>query len=172
MGASDSSASARGGPASRGQLKQEDFESAAHDHQEPAIWMTSFDMSFQTSSHADGAKAGKQRTLVRIMFCPGARSTTAPPQAVKWSDFSTNNAKSVLAGVQWIVESLKDFKVEKMTGEVKPGAMLSRSSPLPIYQYPRERAGSQVLICWQLWRDDFALNPAPAGFRPVARSHG
>jgi hypothetical protein len=39
--------------------------------------------SFQLSSYVDGAKAGQQRTLVRIMFCPGAGSATASPQAVK-----------------------------------------------------------------------------------------
>jgi uncharacterized protein len=81
--------------------------------------------SFHLSSYAAEAKAGKQRTLVRIMFCPGGGSTTASPQAVKSIDFSTSHAKSILAGVQWVVESPKDFQVEKMSGEVKPGAMLS-----------------------------------------------
>jgi len=81
--------------------------------------------SFQLSSYVDGAKAGKQRTLVRIMFCPGGGLATASAQAVKSIDFSTNHAKSMLNGVQWVVESPKDFKVEKMTGEVKPGSMLS-----------------------------------------------
>jgi hypothetical protein len=101
------------------------------DQHSVAIWFNADPISpaeaesFQISSYVDGAKAGKQRTLVRIMFCPGAGSTTASPQAVKSIDFSTNNAKSVLAGVQWVVESPKDFKVEKMTGEVKPEAMLS-----------------------------------------------
>jgi len=81
--------------------------------------------SFQLASDVDGAKDGKQRTLVRIMLCPGAGSATASPQAVKSIDFSTYNAKSVLAGVQWVVESPKDFKAEKMSGAVTPGAILS-----------------------------------------------
>lgn len=81
--------------------------------------------SFQISSEANGAKAGKQRTLVRIMFCPGGGATTASAPAVKSIDLSTNHAKSPLAGIQWVVESPKDFKTEKMTGEVKPGAMLT-----------------------------------------------
>ena len=81
--------------------------------------------SFQVSSYADGAKAGKQRTMVKIMFCPGGGATTASAAAVKSIDLNTNHARSPLAGVQWIVESPKDFKVEKMTGEVKPGAMLT-----------------------------------------------
>ncbi|MGH9808741.1 MAG: tetratricopeptide repeat protein, partial [Terriglobia bacterium] len=56
--------------------------------------------SFQSSSYADGAKAGKQRTLVKIMFCPGGGATTASAAAVKSIDLSTNHAKSPLAGIQ------------------------------------------------------------------------
>jgi Sel1 repeat-containing protein len=81
--------------------------------------------SFQTSSYADGAKGGKQRTMVIIMFCPGGRGPTASAAAVKAIDLNTNHAKSPLAGVQWVVEAPKDFKVEKMNGEIKPGALLS-----------------------------------------------
>ena len=101
------------------------------DQHSVAIWFNEDPISpeeaenFQLSSYAAEAKAGKQRTLVRIMFCPGGGSATASPQAVKSIDFSTNNAKSMLAGVQWVVEAPKDFKVEKMSGEVKPGAVLS-----------------------------------------------
>jgi len=101
------------------------------DQHSVAIWFNEDPISpeesanFQLSSYAAEEKAGKQRTLVRIMFCPGGGSTTASPQGVKSIDFSTNNAKSALAGVQWVIESPKDFKVEKMTGEVKPGAILS-----------------------------------------------
>ena len=81
--------------------------------------------NFQVSSHADETKAGKQRTQVTIMFCPGGGSSTASAAAVKSIDFSTNHAKSPLAGVQWVVEAPKDFKVEKMAGEVAPGGMLA-----------------------------------------------
>jgi TPR repeat protein len=101
------------------------------DQHSVAIWFNEDAISpsevegFQLSSYADEAKAGKQRTLVRIMFCPGGGGATASPQSVKSIDFSTNNAKSMIAGVQWVVESPKDFRVEKMSGEVKPGSMLS-----------------------------------------------
>jgi hypothetical protein len=81
--------------------------------------------SFQMSSYADGAKAGKQRTMVKIMFCPGGGATMASAAAVKSIDLNTNHARSALAGVQWIVESPKDFKVEKMTGDIKPGGVLA-----------------------------------------------
>ena len=81
--------------------------------------------NFQMSSYASDDKGGKPRTLVRIMFCPGGGAATAAAAAVKSIDFSTNNAKSPLAGVQWVVEAPKDFKVEKMTGEIKPGGTLT-----------------------------------------------
>jgi hypothetical protein len=81
--------------------------------------------SFQTSSYADGAKGGKQRTMAVIMFCPGGGKETASAAAVKSIDLNTNHARSPMAGIQRVVQAPKDFKVEKMTGEVKPGGALS-----------------------------------------------
>jgi hypothetical protein len=80
---------------------------------------------FQMSSYADGTKGGKQRTMVTIMFCPGGGQATASPAAVKSIDISTNHAKSPLVGIQRVVEAPKDFKVEKMAGDLKPGGTLS-----------------------------------------------
>jgi len=81
--------------------------------------------SFQTSSYADGAKGGKQRTMAIIMFCPGGGKETASAPAVKSIDLNTNHARSPMAGIQRVVEAPKDFKVEKMTGDIKPGGALS-----------------------------------------------
>jgi len=81
--------------------------------------------SFQVSSYVGEAKGGKQRTQMQIMFCPGGGTATASAAAVKSIDLNTNHAKSPLLGVQWVVESPKDFKVEKMTGDVKPGGRLA-----------------------------------------------
>jgi TPR repeat protein len=81
--------------------------------------------SFRTSSYADGAKGGKQRTMAIIMFCPGGGKETASAAAVKSIDLNTNHAKSPMAGIQRVVQAPKDFKVEKMTGEVKPDGALS-----------------------------------------------
>ena len=81
--------------------------------------------NFQMSSYADGAKGGKQRTMATIMFCPGGGQATASPAAVKSIDINTNHAKSPLAGIQRVVEAPKDFKVEKMAGDLKPGGTLS-----------------------------------------------
>ena len=81
--------------------------------------------SFQLSSYADGAKSGKQRTMAIIMFCPGGGKEAAAASAVKSIDLNTNHAKSAMAGIQRVVEAPHDFKVEKMTGDIKPGATLS-----------------------------------------------
>ena len=81
--------------------------------------------NFQTSSYADGTKGGKQRTMAIIMFCPGGGRETASAAAVKSIDLNTNHARSPMAGIQRVVQAPKDFKVEKMTGEVKPGGALS-----------------------------------------------
>ena len=68
---------------------------------------------------------GKPRTLLQILFCPGGGKPTASAAAVKSIDLNTNHAKAPLAGVQTVVEAPKDFKVEKMTGDIRPGAPLS-----------------------------------------------
>jgi TPR repeat protein len=81
--------------------------------------------SFQTSSYASGDKDGKQRTMAIIMFCPGGGKGTAAASSVKSIDLNTNHAKSPMAGLQRVVEAPRDFKVEKMMGEIKPGGTLS-----------------------------------------------
>ena len=81
--------------------------------------------SFQMSSYAGGEKGGKQRTMATIMFCPGGGEATASPAAVKSIGINTNHAKSPLVGIQRVLEAPKDFKVEKMAGDLKPGGTLS-----------------------------------------------
>jgi len=96
-----------------------------------AVWFNEEPISaqeakdFQTSGAVDAAKNGTQRTLVLITLCPGGGAPTASPAAVKSMSLMTNHAKSLLAGIQWNVKSPKDFKVEKLSGEVKPGGELS-----------------------------------------------
>ena len=81
--------------------------------------------TFQMSSHADGTKGGKPRTMVTIMLCPGGGQAAASPAAVKSMDINTNHAKSPLAGIQRVVKAPKDFKVAKMVGDLSPGGTLS-----------------------------------------------
>ena len=81
--------------------------------------------NFQMSSYTSGDKGGKPRTMATIMFCPGGGQATASGAAVKSIDINTNHAKSPLVGIQRVVEAPRDFKVERMTGDVKPGGTLS-----------------------------------------------
>jgi hypothetical protein len=80
---------------------------------------------FRMSSYADATAGGKPRTMAIIMFCPGGGNPTASAQAVRSIDLNTNHARSPMAGIQRVVQAPKDFKVEKMTGEVKPDGLLS-----------------------------------------------
>jgi TPR repeat protein len=81
--------------------------------------------SFQMSSYADGTKDGRTRTMAIIMFCPGGGKQTASATAVKSIDLNTNHARSPMVGIQRVAEGPRDFRVEKMAGEVKPGGALS-----------------------------------------------
>ena len=120
-----------------GQLGGEKF-SATHcavaylgDQNSVALWFNEEAISpqeaeaFQASSYADGAKGGKPRTTVTVMFCPGGGKPAAAPAAVRQIDLNTNHARSPLAGVQWLLEAPRDFRVEKLAGDVRPGGTLS-----------------------------------------------
>ncbi|MEP7180653.1 MAG: hypothetical protein ABI886_00525 [Betaproteobacteria bacterium] len=93
--------------------------------------------AFQVSAYADTSKDGKERTMVLIAFCPGGGKPTAAAAAVKSIDMGIGSARSALAGRQWVIDAGKDFKVERLSGEVKAGGTLagritgSRSSDGP-----------------------------------------
>jgi hypothetical protein len=103
---------------------------AGHDNS-VAIWFNEDPISaeevaeFQVSSATEDKKGGKERTLVVIMFCPGGGSSKASATAIKSIDVHANHAKSTFLGIQTVVEAPKDFKVEKISGEVIPGGALS-----------------------------------------------
>ena len=102
-----------------------------NDQHSVAIWFNEDPITpeevenFQMSSFAASDKGGKPRTTATIMFCPGGGQVTASAAAVKTIDINTNHAKSPIAGIQRVVEAPRDFKVERMAGEVKPGGTLS-----------------------------------------------
>ena len=81
--------------------------------------------AFQLSAYAQSEKAGKPRTLVQIMFCPGGGAPAASAAAVKSIDVNTNHARSPLAGIQQVFDAPRDFKVEKLAGDVVPGGRLA-----------------------------------------------
>jgi hypothetical protein len=102
-----------------------------YDQRSVAIWFNEDAItqeeadSFQMSSYADSTTGGKQRTMAIIMFCPGGSSQTASAQTVQSIDLNTNHSRSPMAGIQRVLQAPKDFKVERMTGELKPGGLLS-----------------------------------------------
>jgi hypothetical protein len=81
--------------------------------------------AFQASAYADATKGGKERTMLLVAFCPGGGAAAASAGAVKSIDMGLSHAKSAMASAQWVVNAPRDFKVEKMAGEVKPGGSLS-----------------------------------------------
>ena len=101
------------------------------DQRSVAIWFSESPITaeeageFRLSSYANATRDGKPRTLVQVMFCPGGGQERASAAAIRSIDLNTNHAKSALAGVQTVVEAPKDFKVETMTGEAKPGGALA-----------------------------------------------
>jgi len=78
-----------------------------------------------TANNCVASLYGDQHSVAIFMFCPGGGKEAAAASAVKSIDLNTNHAKSPMAGIQRVVEAPRDFKVEKMTGEIKPGGTLS-----------------------------------------------
>jgi hypothetical protein len=81
--------------------------------------------AFALSAWADSTQAGKARTMLLVAFCPGGSGANASASAVKSMDLNLTHAKSPMAGAQWVVEAPKDFKVERIAGDLKPGARLA-----------------------------------------------
>jgi hypothetical protein len=78
---------------------------------------------FQMSAYPGGEDAqGKARTMMVLAFCPGGGSATSSPGAVKRIELSVNHAKALMAGRQTVIEAPKQFRVQKLTGEVKAGS--------------------------------------------------
>lgn len=80
---------------------------------------------FQVSAYAKSSKDGKERTMLLVAFCPGGGKIEASPAAIKSIDLGLNHAKSPMAAAQWAVQSPKDFKVDKISGDIKPGGTLA-----------------------------------------------
>lgn len=81
--------------------------------------------AFHASAYPSTLKDGQPRTMVVAAFCPGGGQAKASAGAVKSMDVGFTHAKSPMAGAQWLIEAPKDFKVERISGEVRPGGKLS-----------------------------------------------
>jgi hypothetical protein len=67
----------------------------------------------------------KHLTVMVLHFCPGGGKPASNAAAVKDIELMTNYAKSNNAGVQTVLKTPQQFKVEKMSGELKPGGTLA-----------------------------------------------
>lgn len=81
--------------------------------------------AFQQSAFADSTKGGKERTMLLVAFCPGGGKPAAAAGAIKSLDLNLTHAKSAMAGAQWVVQAPKEFKVDRIAGEVKAGGKLA-----------------------------------------------
>lgn len=68
---------------------------------------------------------GKPRTMMLLAFCPGGGNPVPSATAVKRIDMGLNHAKSPLIGRQTVVRAPEDFRVEKMTGDLRLGGTLA-----------------------------------------------
>jgi len=81
--------------------------------------------AFHLSAYADALSNGKARTQLLVAFCPGGGESSAVADAIKSIDLGLNHAKAPLASAQWSIKAPKDFKVENISGDIKPGGKLT-----------------------------------------------
>jgi hypothetical protein len=81
--------------------------------------------AFRMSAYPGTVKDGKERTMLLLAFCPGGGKEAAAAGSIRKIDFGTSHANSPLGGAQWVIEAPKDFKVERIAGDVKPGGRLA-----------------------------------------------
>ena len=111
---------------------------ALYDEKSVTLWFSSAPISaeelqqFQLSSYADSFQkdaTGKRRTMVTLAFCPGGGKPASAPGEVKSVEigFKHADAESLGPQEQWVLNLPKDkeIKMEKLTGELKPGGTLS-----------------------------------------------
>ncbi len=99
-----------------------------------AFWFTDSPLpsadvdTFHLSSYAKTRGSdNKPLTMIGMSFCPGGGKEAARPDAVKTVEMGVNDASDPMLGQNWLFELPrdKDLKVEKLSGEVKPGGKLS-----------------------------------------------
>jgi len=81
--------------------------------------------AFQASAYVESTKAGKDRTMLLLEFCPGGGQVAASADAIKTIDLSLNHGKAPVVDEQWSLDAPADFKVESIAGDVRPGARLN-----------------------------------------------
>jgi len=101
-----------------------------NDEHSVTIWFNESPISakemedFQSSAFASPTKDGKERTMLLVAFCPGGGKVAASAGSIKSIDLALTHAKSAMAGAQWVIKAPKEFKVDTISGDLKPGGKL------------------------------------------------
>lgn len=116
----------------RGMMQDQSFKLEAcaiawyPDQNSVAIWFTEKPLSadalktFHLGSYAD-----LKGTAMSFAFCPGGGKAKADPKAVKDVEAAVNHAASPMVQQNWLFKpGDKGLKIEKMSGEMKPGGRL------------------------------------------------
>jgi len=71
--------------------------------------------------------AGKPRTMMHLMFCPGGGKAKPDPKAVESVEVGIEYAEAPMLSRQWVFDPRKDkeFVFEKLSGDLKPGGRLA-----------------------------------------------
>jgi hypothetical protein len=98
------------------------------------IWFSATPLSakersdFEMNSYAkDRDEAGKPRSMMHLMFCPGGGQPVPNAAAVKSVEMSMALASSPIAQRQWVFElpkDSKDFAFKSLSGSLKAGGRL------------------------------------------------
>ncbi len=91
------------------------------------IWFTEKPLSAEALEKFEiGSYADLQGTAVSFSFCPGGGKAKADPKAAKDVEASVRHAASPMLQQSWVFSpGDKALKIEKMSGELKPGGRLA-----------------------------------------------
>lgn len=106
---------------------------AVYDEKGVTIWFSEAPIpaqevqTFHTSSYPQSKDPdGKGRTMMYFAFCPGGAKATPSPAAVKSVEMEIRHASSPMLWQTWLFEpGDKALKIEKLSGDLKPGGKLS-----------------------------------------------
>jgi hypothetical protein len=117
----------------RGKMQDQSFELrhcavAMYDNASVTIWLTEKPLpaetvdTFHLNSYAD-----LKGTAMSVALCPGGGKPAVNPKAVGDVAFDVNHAASPMVSQSFLfpAKTSRDLKIEKLTGELKPGGKLA-----------------------------------------------
>src|SRR5262245_6398485 len=116
----------------KGKMQDQSFElksctAAIYDNKGVTIWFTEKPLpaatvdTFRLNSYAD-----LSGTAMSLGFCPGGNKSVAAPKAATSVAFEVEHASSPMVAQSFLFDPGKtpDLKIEKLSGELKPGGRL------------------------------------------------